>query len=60
LGEEEVGAGVGEVVHPLQVKTHLVQQFMAQIADLEMFIHFLLGDAEATFSADQEDCGWEK
>jgi len=49
LSEEElrsqVDSAVGEIVNPLRMKSHLVQQLMTQITDLEMFIQFLQSDS---------------
>jgi chaperonin cofactor prefoldin len=62
LSEEEVKAevdtAVGQLIHPLKMKCHLVGQLKTQITDLEMFIEFLQSEsAVAATAAMNTDCG---
>ena len=63
LSEEEVIAevdtAVGQLLNPLKMKCHLVNQLKTQITDLEMFIEFLQSEAtEANGGGlDAADCG---
>ena len=64
LSEEEVIAevdtAVGQLLNPLKMKCHLVNQLKTQITDLEMFIEFLQSEAtEANGGGlDAADCGY--
>lgn len=66
LSEEEVIAevdtAVGQLLNPLKMKCHLVNQLKTQITDLEMFIEFLQSEAtEANGGGlDAADCGCAK
>ncbi|GLV39355.1 uncharacterized protein CBL_13232 [Carabus blaptoides fortunei] len=44
---DQVNAAVGNIVSPLKMKEHLVNQLKTQVADLERFIHFLQADVES-------------
>ena len=62
LSEEEVIAevdtAVGQLLNPLKMKCHLVNQLKTQITDLEMFIEFLQSEATAADSGlNPADCG---
>ena len=41
----EVDTAVGQLLNPLKMKCHLVNQLKTQITDLEMFIEFLQSEA---------------
>lgn len=41
----QVNKAVGNIVSPIKMKEHLVNQLKTQVADLERFIEFLQGDA---------------
>ena len=51
----EVDTAVGQIVNPLKMKSHLVNQLMTQITDLEMFIQFL--QSETSTMAPTNGCG---
>ena len=51
---EEVDTAVGQLLNPLKMKCHLVNQLKTQITDLEMFIEFLQSEAAP---AEGDDCG---
>ena len=42
--KREVDAAVGNLVTPLKMKSHLINQLKTQIEDLEMYIEFLQGE----------------
>ena len=64
LSEEElkaeVDSAVGSIVNPLKMKSHLVNQLMTQINDLEMFIQFLQRESSTMAPTDCQDCGCSK
>ncbi|CAB4063471.1 unnamed protein product [Lepeophtheirus salmonis] len=51
-----VDNAVRDIINPLKMKSHLVNQLKTQITDLEMFIHFLQDE----MLGDQEPCGCKK
>ena len=64
LSEEEVIAevdtAVGQLLNPLKMKCHLVNQLKTQITDLEMFIEFLQSEATAADGGlNPADCGYD-
>lgn len=53
----EVDIAVGQIVNPLKMKSHLVNQLKTQITDLEMFIEFLQSETSTIVPPDCGDCG---
>ena len=60
LSEEElkaeVDSAVGQIVNPLKMKSHLVNQLKTQITDLEMFIEFLQSESSTMVPLDCQGC----
>ena len=56
----EVDSAVGSIVNPLKMKSHLVNQLMTQITDLEMFIEFLQSETSTMVPNDCQGCGCAK
>ena len=53
----EVDEAVGQLVTPLRMKSHLINQLKTQIEDLEMFIEFLQGEASTLVPVECTGCG---
>ena len=49
--KREVDAAVGNLVTPLKMKSHLINQLKTQIEDLEMYIEFLQGETSTITKA---------
>ena len=47
---------VGQLVTPLKMKSHLINQLKTQIEDLEMFIEFLQRENSTNVHGEIEDC----
>ena len=56
----EVDEAVGNLVTPLKMKSHLINQLKTQIEDLEMFIEFLQGEASTITPGECDGCGCNK
>ncbi len=54
----QVDSAVGQIVNPLKMKSHLVDQLQTQITDLEMFIEFLQGEASTMVPMECNGCGY--
>ncbi len=52
----EVDSAVSQLINPLKMKCHLVNQLKTQITDLEMFIAFLQRSESAATGPFSQDC----